>query len=95
MSEFALESPFEPAGDQPTAIEDLLRGIEAGMVYQTLLGVTGIGPYGANHMLVLLGHYGFVPCDSEVRAYLGLPPKTKQKKIPEPAFFRLQSSLLK
>ena len=54
---------------------------DADRLRSSLLGVTGIGPYGANHMLVLLGHYGFVPCDSEVRAYLGLPPKTKQKTV--------------
>ena len=36
-------SPFEPAGDQPQAIEKLARGIEDGLRYQTLLGVTGSG----------------------------------------------------
>ncbi len=34
-------SPFEPAGDQPKAIEALADGIEQGLRYQTLLGVTG------------------------------------------------------
>ena len=36
-------SPFEPAGDQPQAIEKLARGIEEGLRYQTLMGVTGSG----------------------------------------------------
>ena len=41
--EFQLESPFEPAGDQPKAIEQLVRGIRNGQDLQTLMGVTGSG----------------------------------------------------
>ena len=40
---FEVVSEFEPAGDQPEAIEQLAKNIEAGMRYQTLLGVTGSG----------------------------------------------------
>ncbi len=40
---FRLVSPFEPAGDQPTAIRDLVEGINAREVDQVLLGVTGSG----------------------------------------------------
>ncbi len=40
---FRLESPFEPAGDQPRAVEALLHGLERDMEWQTLLGVTGSG----------------------------------------------------
>ncbi len=40
---FRLESPFAPAGDQPRAVEALLKGLERGMEWQTLLGVTGSG----------------------------------------------------
>ena len=40
---FELKSKFEPAGDQPTAIKELVEGIEAGLAAQTLLGVTGSG----------------------------------------------------
>ncbi|MCF6171232.1 MAG: excinuclease ABC subunit UvrB [Bacteroidales bacterium] len=40
---FELKSPFQPAGDQPTAIKELLEGIEDGLSHQTLLGVTGSG----------------------------------------------------
>ncbi len=41
--EFKLVAPYEPKGDQPKAIEALVRGIEEGRKYQTLLGVTGSG----------------------------------------------------
>jgi excinuclease ABC subunit B len=40
---FRLESKFEPAGDQPTAIAKLIEGIEDGLTHQVLLGVTGSG----------------------------------------------------
>ncbi len=40
---FRLVSDFEPCGDQPAAIAQLVRGIEAGDPHQTLLGVTGSG----------------------------------------------------
>ncbi|MDO5552640.1 MAG: excinuclease ABC subunit UvrB [Planctomycetia bacterium] len=40
---FQLHKPFEPSGDQPQAIESLIRGIERGLPAQTLLGVTGSG----------------------------------------------------
>src|SRR3970040_1648373 len=38
-----LPQPFEPAGDQPTAIAQLVEGIRDGLAFQTLLGVTGSG----------------------------------------------------
>ncbi|HEH9438320.1 TPA: excinuclease ABC subunit UvrB [Aeromonas sobria] len=40
---FKLVSQFQPAGDQPAAISQLLDGIESGLAQQTLLGVTGSG----------------------------------------------------
>lgn len=40
---FRLASKFQPAGDQPAAIDGLVRGLEAGLAHQTLLGVTGSG----------------------------------------------------
>ena len=43
MNEFRLESPFQPAGDQPAAIRALIAGLQNGEAYQTLLGVTGSG----------------------------------------------------
>ena len=42
-SPFDLYQPYSPAGDQPTAIEKLVEGINDGEVFQTLLGVTGSG----------------------------------------------------
>jgi len=42
-SPFRLHEPFEPAGDQPEAIRKLVEGLEDGLAYQTLLGVTGSG----------------------------------------------------
>ena len=43
MTEFKVESPFQPSGDQPTAIETLARGVTDGLRYQTLEGITGSG----------------------------------------------------
>src|SRR5919205_4674562 len=40
---FDLQTPFEPAGDQPKAIGELAAGLERGDRFQTLLGVTGSG----------------------------------------------------
>ncbi len=41
--DFKIRSGYEPSGDQPEAIENICRSIEAGNNYQTLLGVTGSG----------------------------------------------------
>jgi len=41
--EFKVQSHFQPAGDQPTAIKSLVEGINDGLLHQTLLGVTGSG----------------------------------------------------
>ena len=43
MPDFQLVSPFQPAGDQPKAIEALTRAVRDGQKHQTLLGVTGSG----------------------------------------------------
>jgi len=43
MNKFQLVSNYEPAGDQPQAIKQLVDGLERGEKYQTLLGVTGSG----------------------------------------------------
>lgn len=42
-SPYHLHSPFEPAGDQPKAIDKIIEGIQDGLQFQTLLGVTGSG----------------------------------------------------
>ena len=43
MAEFKIHSDFKPAGDQPQAIDEIVRGLNNGDSYQTLLGVTGSG----------------------------------------------------
>ena len=43
MREFKLVSDYQPAGDQPQAIQKLVDGVERGAAYQTLLGATGTG----------------------------------------------------
>ena len=43
LSPFHLVSPFAPAGDQPQAISALVQGVQDGLSFQTLLGVTGSG----------------------------------------------------
>ena len=43
MQDFDLVSDYVPAGDQPAAIEELVRGVETGARFQTLLGATGSG----------------------------------------------------
>ena len=40
---FKLVSKYEPSGDQPKAIEELVKGIEEGRKHQVLLGATGTG----------------------------------------------------
>ena len=41
--EFKLHAPYEPTGDQPQAIAELVEGFKCGNQFQTLLGVTGSG----------------------------------------------------
>ncbi len=41
----------------------------------------GVGSYAANRLMVLLGHYGGIPCDSEVRECLGVSPNAAQKEV--------------
>jgi excinuclease ABC subunit B len=43
VQRFELVSDYEPAGDQPEAISGLVEGLDSGLMYQTLLGVTGSG----------------------------------------------------
>ena len=43
MPQFNLQAPFQPTGDQPEAIEALVKGFKEGNQFQTLLGVTGSG----------------------------------------------------
>ena len=43
MAEFKVSSNYQPSGDQPNAINELVEGLNSGVDYQTLLGVTGSG----------------------------------------------------
>src|SRR5882762_7716242 len=43
MTDFKLNAPFKPAGDQPGAIQELVQGLREGNRHQVLLGVTGSG----------------------------------------------------
>ena len=43
MSNYKLQAPYEPNGDQPEAIKKLVRGVNSGKQFQTLLGATGTG----------------------------------------------------
>lgn len=43
MSKFKLSAPYQPTGDQPQAIAELVKGFQEGNQFQTLLGVTGSG----------------------------------------------------
>ncbi|MCP5234231.1 MAG: excinuclease ABC subunit UvrB [Zoogloeaceae bacterium] len=60
-SPFRLHQPFAPAGDQPEAIRQLAEGIEDGLMYQTLLGVTGSGKtYTMANVIARLGRPALV-----------------------------------
>ncbi|HEY8878239.1 MAG TPA: excinuclease ABC subunit UvrB [Roseateles sp.] len=60
-SPFQLFQPFPPAGDQPTAIAQLVEGVNDGLSYQTLLGVTGSGKtYTMANVIARLGRPAIV-----------------------------------
>ena len=60
-SPFQLFQPFPPAGDQPTAIGQLVEGVNDGLSYQTLLGVTGSGKtYTMANVIARLGRPAIV-----------------------------------
>ncbi|MEW5770372.1 MAG: excinuclease ABC subunit UvrB [Pseudomonadota bacterium] len=68
-SPFQLHQPFPPAGDQPVAIEQLVAGFEAGMRFQTLLGVTGSGKtYTMANVIARLGRPAFVMAPNKTLA---------------------------
>jgi intein/homing endonuclease/DNA-binding XRE family transcriptional regulator len=63
VPDFHLVAPFEPTGDQPTAIERLTEGVQKGLRHQTLLGATGTGKSVVGDTPVLVGRedaYGAV-----------------------------------
>ncbi|MBI5937288.1 MAG: excinuclease ABC subunit UvrB [Betaproteobacteria bacterium] len=68
-SPFELHQPFEPSGDQPAAIDQLVAGIEQGMRCQTLLGVTGSGKtYTMANVIARMGRAAFVMAPNKTLA---------------------------
>ncbi|WP_237732157.1 excinuclease ABC subunit UvrB [Achromobacter xylosoxidans] len=60
-SPFHLYQPYPPAGDQPGAIDGLIQGVQDGLMYQTLLGVTGSGKtYTMANVIAQLGRPALV-----------------------------------
>ena len=60
-SPYELHEPFAPAGDQPAAIESLTQGLDDGLSFQTLLGVTGSGKtYTMAHVIARSGRPALV-----------------------------------
>ncbi len=68
-SPYRLQQPFPPAGDQPTAIEQLVAGIQDGLAFQTLLGVTGSGKtYTMANVIARLGRPALVMAPNKTLA---------------------------
>ncbi|MBA4141888.1 MAG: excinuclease ABC subunit UvrB [Nitrosospira sp.] len=68
-SPFKLHQLFEPAGDQPEAIEKLMEGIEDGLAFQTLLGVTGSGKtFTVAHVIARLGRPAIIMAPNKTLA---------------------------
>lgn len=70
------------------SFEDWKRNAGTAALRKEILSLPGIGPYAANHMLMLLGHYNFVPCDSDVREYFELSRDTNLRVVEEEAHRR-------
>ncbi len=69
MAVFELESAFEPAGDQPQAIDALVAGIERGDAAQVLLGVTGSGKtFTMAHTIARLGRPALIMAPNKILA---------------------------
>ncbi len=68
-SPYKLHQLFEPAGDQPEAIEKLVEGIEDGLAFQTLLGVTGSGKtFTMAHVIARLGRPAIIMAPNKTLA---------------------------
>ena len=68
-SPYKLNQPFPPAGDQPKAIEKLVEGINDGLAFQTLLGVTGSGKtYTMANVIAQLGRPALVMAPNKTLA---------------------------
>src|SRR5450830_131509 len=68
-SPFKLHQPFAPAGDQPQAIDKLVEGINDGLAFQTLLGVTGSGKtYTMANVIAQLGRPALIMAPNKTLA---------------------------
>src|SRR5882724_11296308 len=68
-SPYRLHQPFQPAGDQPEAIAKLTEGINDGLAFQTLLGVTGSGKtYTMAHVIAHIGRPAIVMAPNKTLA---------------------------
>src|SRR5690606_22019564 len=68
-SPYKLNQAFQPAGDQPEAIARLVEGVEAGLSFQTLLGVTGSGKtFTIANMLARLGRPAIIMAPNKTLA---------------------------
>ncbi|BBP04739.1 UvrABC system protein B [Sulfuriferula plumbiphila] len=68
-SPFRLHQPFLPAGDQPAAIEKLVEGVNDGLAFQTLLGVTGSGKtYTMANVIARLGRPAIIMAPNKTLA---------------------------
>ncbi len=68
-SPYRLHQPFEPSGDQPDAIARLVEGIQDGLAFQTLLGVTGSGKtYTMANVIARLGRPAMVMAPNKTLA---------------------------
>ena len=93
MDHFELHSEYKPTGDQPQAIERLVRGFKEGNQFETLLGVTGSGKtftmanviQQLNKPTLILAHHKIPPAFR--------PPSTKRQSIPLRSQGRIPSSL--
>jgi excinuclease ABC subunit B len=66
---YQLHQPFQPAGDQPVAIEKLVEGLQQGLRFQTLLGVTGSGKtYTMANVIARLGRPAIVMAPNKTLA---------------------------
>ena len=68
-SPYKLHQVFEPAGDQPEAIEKLVEGVGDGLAFQTLLGVTGSGKtFTMAHVIARLGRPAIIVAPNKTLA---------------------------
>jgi excinuclease ABC subunit B len=68
-SPYRLNQLFSTSGDQPEAIDKLVEGVEAGLAYQTLLGVTGSGKtYTMANVIARLGRPAIVMAPNKTLA---------------------------